>query len=789
MKRRNIKNINKILKVVPAAIVLSTSFLMTPAQSFAEDNPTSHASSNSTLHEGLLSYYFNDSNFREFIFMTNQQTGDLSAFPAEVNDLTGGNAMKIQSAYWKGRIQINETGEYSFTTSADQHITLWIDGKQVINQFASQQKIQLEKNKLYDIKMEYRNDSQDSQNFDLKLYWITPNNQKELIPAKHFILPEMKDKSTQSNSNNDEQLRVARDTVATAAATSGVNDTDGDGILDSTEVSGYTTDVRNGKVIVVPWIENIHRSKGLTKYHSSPSKWSTASDPYSDYEKVSGNIDKLVKQEARNPLVAAYPAINVDMEQIILSKNQSVSINDGGSKSNTVSRSTSTSTTDSISATVSTELDVSTTGIGAKVSASLTGEHSSTVAIDNSTSDTSESNWSRTIGINTGEAAYFAAGIRYNNQGTAPIYEARPTNTFSLVNNQSIATVIAKENQLANVIGPNNFYPVQSQSPILLNTKDDFGSSPITLNLEQLTHLEEEKKLKINTNQVSGKIGLVDDRGQMTTGGNWSEYLPQIKQTSARIIFEDEQTVFEDEQTTTERRVAAIDPTDPLERTKPEVTLGEALKMAFLDISEENGVFKHKGKELFGNYELIVDSDTAQNIANQLNQMENKNIYNVKLNAKMNFVFKESIFRTMDSLVEDSNLGKIVKPSVTYSVILDLDQRLKSLKNVSAEDYRKLREKLEQIQTLANARMYNTVTFNNSNQNDLLLQFNIMAVDGITYTLRDSDNNIIKDWKYTGQDYADREVKYEIKNGQGQGYALVIEYPDGTKYVMNSINI
>ncbi|ALZ64487.1 Protective antigen precursor (plasmid) [Bacillus cereus] len=74
-----------------------------------------------------------------------------------------------------------------------------------------------------------------------------------------------------------------------------------------------------GKTTYIPWIDSIHNNKKRIgqKYFSSPMKWSTASDPYSDFQKVTGMIDKQVKREARNPLVAAYPIVNVDMEQIV----------------------------------------------------------------------------------------------------------------------------------------------------------------------------------------------------------------------------------------------------------------------------------------------------------------------------------------------------------------------------------------------------------------------------------------------------------------------------------------
>ncbi|OTW94377.1 hypothetical protein BK702_02905 [Bacillus thuringiensis serovar cameroun] len=771
MKRKNIK---KFLKVVPAAFVLSTSFLVTPVQSFAESNSTSQASSSSVLQEGLLSYYFNDLSFRELSFMTNQQTGDLSTLPTEVNDLSDGKATKVQSAYLKGRIQVDETGEYSFTTSADQHMKLWVDGKQIINQSNSQQKIRLEKNKLYDIKMEYQNDSQDNQNFDLKLYWTTPKDKKEIIPAKHFFLPEMKDNSTQSNQKNkDKRVRVAR-TAAAAEQPTTLVDTDNDGIPDSLETSGYTVDVKNGKLLVVPWLDSIHSKKGLTKYYSSPLKWSTASDPYSDFQKVTGMIDKQVKQEARNPLIAAYPIVNVDMEQAILSKNQTLSLSEGGSKSNTVAKSTSTSATDSISVGISTELDVSTTSIGAKVSTSFSYDHSSTVAFDTSTSNTTESNWSKTIGINTGESAYLAAGIRYVNLGTAPIYEAKPTNTLVIGNKQPIATVKAKENQLANVIGPGNYYPAKSKTSILLNAKDDFGSSPITLNLDQLNLLEREKKLTIDTDQVSGKIGKPQANGELTIDGDWSAYIFQIEKTSARIILEDSR-----DEDSIERRVAAIDPQDPQEKTKPEVTLKEALKLSF-GATEKDGDLYYKDKKLKDQFEIIVDEATAQNISNQLKQMENKDMFNVKLNAEMNILVKDKIVdttTTINNLFTTYSHRDGLKPDVTQSNIDNVQGKINEIKNKTLKN--QLQRRVRDAQLLLD--LTSKVTMKTNPSYRLLVDFKPTPENvQVTYKLRDAANRVVR------SDIWDSNAGMSLaENVMSSSYSLSVQLPSGVEYVLN----
>ncbi|AQZ49038.1 hypothetical protein B5S25_07170 [Paenibacillus larvae subsp. pulvifaciens] len=56
-----------------------------------------------------------------------------------------------------------------------------------------------------------------------------------------------------------------------------------------------------------------------------PNDAHTAGDPYTDYEKAAGIIDKAVSRVALNPLVPAYPSIGVSMEKFIISKNKNVS--------------------------------------------------------------------------------------------------------------------------------------------------------------------------------------------------------------------------------------------------------------------------------------------------------------------------------------------------------------------------------------------------------------------------------------------------------------------------------
>ncbi|MGQ7173840.1 hypothetical protein ACUOCP_54280, partial [Escherichia sp. R-CC3] len=74
--------------------------------------------------------------------------------------------------------------------------------------------------------------------------------------------------------------------------------------------------------------------------------------------------------------------------------------------------------------------------------------------------DNSGDSWSKQIGINTDQAAFLNANVRYYNTGTAPIYEVRPTTNFILKNaNQSLTTIKAGPNQIGNSLSPGDTYP------------------------------------------------------------------------------------------------------------------------------------------------------------------------------------------------------------------------------------------------------------------------------------------------------------------------------------------
>ncbi|AIY72933.1 TPA: binary toxin-like calcium binding domain-containing protein [Bacillus tropicus] len=588
-----------------------------------------------TNSQGLLGYYFNDLDFKNPTVITTLETGDLSIDNSEIESTLSNEKQYFQSAIWTGFVNVEKDGEYTFSTSDNNHVTISVNDQEVMNRTSDLHKIWLEKGQLYEITVKYQRESPSEKGIGFQLYWTTPDNTTETIPKSKLLLPKLKAKS--SKSRTERSANMNREIV----------DEDNDGIPDSLEIEGYTVDVKNKRSILTPWVPTVHEKKGLRKYQSSPQKWSTASDPYSDFEKVTGRIDKKVSLEARDPRIAAFPNVTVDMEKIIISKIEDKSKQQGGSQGNTISTGTSTSKTHTLEEHADVSFHASLFDFGGSVSAGISNSNSSTVTIDTSESTNIEKSWSETLGVNTADAAKLNANIRFKNTGTAPIYNALSTTSLVLGNNQTIATIKAKENQMAQLIAPNEYYPSKKLAAISLNAQDDFSSTPITMNYNQLMELEKTKKLRLDTDQVYGNIGEFNHskgRVEVNTNLNWSNFLPQIEETTARIILQ------EDNNDSTERRVAAVDPNDFLEMTKPDVTLKEALKLAY-GFKEENRQLKYKEKDI-SRFEFVFDKETNQNIQQQLKGRKFKNIYealdNIQLNAKMNILVRDANFRYVD---------------------------------------------------------------------------------------------------------------------------------------------
>ncbi|PEA06361.1 binary toxin-like calcium binding domain-containing protein [Bacillus cereus] len=586
------------------------------------------------LSQGLLGYYFHDPKFQQLALMAHRQASDLEISKDDVKQLLSKEQQHIQSVRWLGYIQPPETGDYVLSTSSDQQVVIELDGKTIVNQTSMTEPIQLEKDNLYKIRIEYvPEDTKEQENLlDFQLNWSISGAEIKPIPENAFHLPDLSRKQDQEKiipetnlfQEQGEAKKVSRS--KRSLATNPLLDTDDDGIYDEWETEGYTIQ----RQIAVKWDDSM-KDQDYTKYVSNPYNSHTVGDPYTDWEKAVGRIDYAVKTEARNPLVAAYPTVGVHMERLIVSEKQNISTGLG----KTVSASMSASNTAAITAGIDATAGTSLLGPSGSVTAHFSYTESSIATVE----DSSSRNWSQDLGIDTGQSAYLNANVRYYNTGTAPIYNVKPTTNFVL-DGESIVTVKAKENQLGNVLKAGGEYPEKHLHPIALNTLDDFGSQLIPINYNQTKRLENGNKLTLETTQASGLYGKIKANGGLNVDPSqeWEPVRAQIDNVTAGIVLDTGEE-------TLERRVAARDTRNPEDLT-PEITIGEAIKIAF-DTTETEGKLYYKdtplSESLVG---LVFDDSTAREIKTQLDNTpeQEKKIYNVKLKRGMNIMIKKPIW-------------------------------------------------------------------------------------------------------------------------------------------------
>ncbi|MCY9512453.1 PA14 domain-containing protein, partial [Paenibacillus larvae] len=519
----------------------------------------------------------------------------------------------FQSILWTGYIKPSETNDYLFSTSDDEHVALKIDEHIVLNGSEKKEHIHLKQNELYKIVLEYK--PKDGRNQDVldtfKVFWAVGKDEKVIIPKENLILPTSVERSKEDRIIPTQDIHGRSIDVLT-------RDTDDDGIPDEWEINGYTVVGR----VVVKWDEGKHAGK-YKKFVSDPYDAHTAGDPYTDYEKAAGIVDKAISRVALNPLVPAYPSVGVAMEKFVISKNQDVEVGSEGS----LTISNGSSTENSVTTGIDVSINASLFDFGASVSTSFSKTTSHTL----STEKTEGKSWSESIGINTAESAYFNGNIRYFNRGTAPMYNVLPTMNLILdkgKNARTLYTVKAQENHKAQVIGPGRFYP--DNSPISLRTMDESGSTPMSLNYNELKDVENGAPFSLETTQVGGDYIKVVN-GDQSDPMPWTYWLTQIEYSSARIILSEGDTE-------TERRITARSTEDYDNETKPEVTLGEALELTFG--IEQSDRPTYNGDSI----QYIFDENTAKDIEKQLKDMGDKaNLQNVKLKAGMQIMIQTNL--------------------------------------------------------------------------------------------------------------------------------------------------
>lgn len=96
------------------------------------------------------------------------------------------------SARWKGEIRVPTTGFYTFATSTDDGVRLWIAGKKIIDAWTDQNggqqtgTVRLEAGEYYDLRMDYYENSGGAL---ARLYWSSPTMAQQVIPSEALTSP------------------------------------------------------------------------------------------------------------------------------------------------------------------------------------------------------------------------------------------------------------------------------------------------------------------------------------------------------------------------------------------------------------------------------------------------------------------------------------------------------------------------------------------------------------------------------------------------------------------------
>lgn len=575
--------------------------------------------------EGLMGYYFKDKYFSQLEFIAPTLEGKLNLDKTGLPEVCLNK--EIAAVRWVGYVTPAETDEYTIFTDTSDCI-IQVDDTLLVNSSLEPARITLEAGKEYKLRIEQQlaNSIAVKDYQGVVLSWKTNTAQPEVVSDAYLKNPDYSDVSEENDIVPDNNLFAAkkpmtRSAVPEADTVDDTRDTDRDGIPDSFEINGYT--VIN--MVVTKWSDDL-AEQGYQKYVSNPNKARTANDPYTDFEKVSGRIDPSVSLIARNPMIAAYPIVGVQMEKLIVSKSATIT----GQTGNSMSKSTSHSctSTNTLGASISAGVSIS---IIPTFSMSASVNYSHTWQTTNSVSDTTSQSFTQGLSINTGESAYINPNIRYYNSGTAPVYNVSP-NTTIVVGDESIATIQPNQNQIGSYLNPENYYPHQGLAPLALNTMDQFSSRLIPINYNQLQTIDKGGSIQLSTAQFTGQFAKMDINGNLvTTGNDWGPYLGTIESTTASFTLDMQGHAKQ-------VRVAARNPKDPTDTT-PLLTVREAVKLAF-DIEDKDGIFYYEGMEIPDTsiINIYLDQNTEAQFLKLLNGTGSNNYLDCVISPGMNIL-------------------------------------------------------------------------------------------------------------------------------------------------------
>lgn len=138
----------------------------------------------SLLSAGLTGQYYDNSNFTNLkLTRTDAQIN----FNWGAGSPSGSIGADTFSVRWNGYVLAKNSQQYTFYANADDGVRVWVNGQELINQFADHSaattysgKINLTAGNYYSIRIDY---FEDKNNASMKLQWSSPSTSKAVIPA------------------------------------------------------------------------------------------------------------------------------------------------------------------------------------------------------------------------------------------------------------------------------------------------------------------------------------------------------------------------------------------------------------------------------------------------------------------------------------------------------------------------------------------------------------------------------------------------------------------------------
>ena len=204
----NIKNSSKALNMgtnyhkkwnVDTTSISGNSFDIGANESDINSNDSIKMGTSATASfQGLTArYYSNDTSANFSVPVTITRIDTAVNFDWKLNSPDGAIKPDYFTVRWTGKIQAVLSEIYTFYSTSDDYVKLWVNGTKIIDNWASSDA--LPSNKLnstnqafvagrkYDIVLEYR---EKNSNAICKLYWQSPNTPKQIIPSKYFSTSE-----------------------------------------------------------------------------------------------------------------------------------------------------------------------------------------------------------------------------------------------------------------------------------------------------------------------------------------------------------------------------------------------------------------------------------------------------------------------------------------------------------------------------------------------------------------------------------------------------------------------